>query len=127
MTANLADDFFSMAPTFRTKERLNQMFNAHTDNQYLKHFHYDDWDMGDDDVLRLGDYINCNHQRPHDGYEQNFEGQLVAHHANGLPVVLYNIDPDEPENSGEYVDLQSLMMDCWTFTRIQKLTPKEVI
>lgn len=95
--------------------------------QYLSHFSYDDWEIGEDNVLRLGDYLNCNHQRPHDGYEQSIDGQIVAHHVNGLPVVLYNVDPLAPDDSGDYDDLQSLMMDGWTFTRINKPTPKEVI
>lgn len=88
---------------------------------YLAHFSYVDWDIGDDDVLRIGDYINCNHQQPHDGYKQNFEGQIVAHHVNGLPVVIYNVESEDPDNSGDYSDLQSLMMDGWEFSRIAEL------
>lgn len=89
---------------------------------YLSHFRYDDWEIGNDDVLRLGDYINCNHQRDFDGYEQNFVGQIVKHHVNQLPVVIYNVDKSEPGNSGEYADLQSLMMDGWTFSRVAEAT-----
>ena len=89
---------------------------------YLSHFHYDDWEIGDDDKLRVGDYISCDHQRPHDGYEQTFEGQIVEHHDNSIPVILYNIDPKEPDNSGDYADLQELYMGGWTFARVAQLS-----
>ena len=101
---------------------LVDLITLHTQKAYLGHFEYDDWEIGDDNKLRVDDYINCNHQRPHDGYEQNFEGQIVEHHVNQVPVVIYNVDPKDPGNSGEYADLQSLMMDGWTFTRIAHLT-----
>ena len=89
---------------------------------YLSHFQYSDYEVGDDTTLRLGDYINCNHQRAYDGYEQNFEGQIVEHHINRLPVIIHNVEPADPDNSGEYADLQSLMMNGWEFTRIAELT-----
>jgi hypothetical protein len=96
------------------------------DTGYLLHFSYVDWEIGDDDQLRIGDYVNCNHQRPHDGFEQNFEGQIVAHHTNRVPVILYNVDPNDPDNSGDYADLQSLMMDGWEFSRIKQLTTQSI-
>lgn len=99
---------------------LSQQHEREIVESYLSHFSYVDWDIGEDDKLRLGDFINCNHQRPYDGYEQNFEGQIVAHHVNSLPVILYNLDPKEPDNSGDYADLQSLMMDGWEFSRIKE-------
>lgn len=88
------------------------------ESSYLAHFSYVDWETGDDDRLRLGDYINCNHQEPVNGYERNFEGQIVAHHVNGVPVVLCDVDLKEPDNSGHYEDLQSLMMNGWEFSRL---------
>lgn len=90
---------------------------------YLSHFSYEDWGVGDDGVLRVGDYINLNHQRGYDGYEQNLEGKIVLHDTNKLPVVLYNIDPEteDEEESGDYGELQSFFMDGWTFSRIKSL------
>ena len=88
----------------------------------LSHFEYDDWEVGDDNKLRLGDFINCNHQRVFDGYEQNFEGQIIEHHDNGMPVVIYNVDPKDPENSGDYGTLQDMYMQGWTFSRLEALT-----
>ena len=91
---------------------------------YLSHFSYEDWDIGDDDKLRVGDCINLNHQRGHDGYEQNLEGKIVLHDTNKLPVLLYNIEPEteDEEESGDYGDLQSFFMNGWTFSRIKALT-----
>lgn len=77
---------------------------------YLRYFSYVDWEVGENDRLNVGDRINCNHQRPHDGAEKNFEGKIVRHHINNLPVVL-----DENE---DYWELQSLMMDGWEFSRL---------
>lgn len=90
----------------------------------LAHFSYEDWDIGGDDKLRVGDYINLNHQRGHDGYEQNLEGKIVLHDTNKMPVILYNIEPatEDEEESGDYGDLQSFFMDGWTFSRIKALT-----
>jgi len=88
----------------------------------LSRFEYDDWEVGDDNKLRLGDFINCNHQRGFDGYEQNFEGQIIEHHGNGMPVVIYNVDPKDPDNSGDYATLQDMYMQGWTFSRIKSLT-----
>lgn len=102
-------------------EVMDEYVAQQLERAYLSRFSYMDWEVGDDDQLRVGDYINCNHQRPHDGYEQNFEGKIVSHHTNGVPVVIYNVDVDDPDNSGEYADLQSLMMDGWEFSRIATL------
>lgn len=88
----------------------------------LERFAYVDWDTGNDNKLRMGDYINCNHQRVFDGYEQNFEGQIVAHHDNGMPVIIHNVDPKEPDNSGDYVTLQDLYLNGWEFSRLKALT-----
>lgn len=107
---------------FVTKKLMDSYAKEFGRRDYLSHFHYDDWEIGDDDKLRVGDYISCDHQRPYDGYEQIFEGQMVEHHVNKLPVIIYNLDPKEPDNSGDYADLQSLMMDGWTFTRIAQLS-----
>ena len=90
---------------------------------YLNYFRYEDWDIGDDDKLRVGDHINLNHQRLFDGYEQNLKGKIVLHYENKLPVVLYNIDITDGDESGDYGDLQSLMMDGWTFARIEAPNP----
>lgn len=90
-------------------------------NKYLTYFGYEDWDIGDDDKLRVGDYINLNHQRAFDGYEQNIEGKIVLHNMNKLPVILYNIENVDGEESGDYGDLQTFFMDGWTFSRIKTL------
>jgi hypothetical protein len=79
---------------------------------YLNYFSYCDWECGDDDKLRVGDRINLNHQRPYDGSERNFEGTIVRHHVNNLPVVLVEED---------YLDLQNLMMEGWEFSRISSV------
>lgn len=91
------------------------------DNSYLRHFSYVDWETGDDDKLRAGDYIHCNHQRAFDGYETDIYGQIVKHHSNGLPMVMCNVDPKDPDNSGDYEDLQTLWMYGWEFSRIREL------
>ena len=107
---------------YRQIDELMHLITLHTQKAYLGHFEYDDWQLGDDNKLRVGDYIYCNHQRPDNGAETDFECQIVKHHVNQVPVVIYNVYPEDPENSGEYADLQSLMMDGWTFTRIAHLT-----
>lgn len=86
---------------------------------YLEYFNYEDWQIGDDDKLRLGDFIYLNHQRAHDGHEEDMTGQIVRHYLNDLPVILVNRELHEDgEVSGNYVDLQDLFIWGWTFTRI---------
>ena len=89
---------------------------------YLNYFSYDDWKIGEDDKLRVGDYIYANHQSPHDGYEREIEGKIVLHQTNDLPVMLFNFKIDEDgEEIGDYADLQELMMQGWTFTRLESI------
>lgn len=83
---------------------------------YLAHFSYEDWESGNDDRLRVGDRINLNHQRGHDGAETNVYGKIVCHPDNCVPVVL----PDK-EWGEEFICLQVAFMDGFTFTRLAQL------
>jgi len=103
-------------------DEIMNLITLHTQQAYLVHFEYEDWQLGDDNKLRVGDYIYCNYQRPDTGAETFFEGQIVEHHCNEVPLIIYNVDHEYPDDSGDYVDLQSLMMGGWTFTRIAQLT-----
>lgn len=102
---------------------IEKIVLAHTEavnDAYLSHFSYDDWETGDDNKLRLGDYVNLNHQHPYDGHEQNITAKIVPHYLNNLPV--FKTEPDTDE--GEYWDIQAVMMDGWTFNRINQLRSK---
>ena len=97
----------------------NERLRESKASAFLSHFEYEDWSHGDDNILRVGDHIYCNHQRPHDGYEQDFTGKIVLNHANDMPVIMCNIEfePDG-EEIGDYVDLGSTFMEGWTFARL---------
>ena len=83
-------------------------------SDFLTHFTYADWFSGEDSVLRLGDKITCLYN---DGWSQ-FEGVIVEHPTNRVPVVLYNVDPEDPDNSGDFAGLQEMFMDGWEFVRL---------
>ena len=84
----------------------------------LARFSYVDWETGDDDVLRLGDYINSNRQ-DHNGIDvESFDGRIVKHHDNDMPVIVYNADKDD---EGEYASIQDLYISGFEFTRLAQL------
>lgn len=82
------------------------------EKEELNYFSYNDWEVGDDDKIRVGDKIYCNHQRPHDGYEQDFKGRVVLHIKNKMPAILVN--------NNDYISIQSLWLEGWTFTRLKE-------
>lgn len=93
--------------------------------KYLDHFYYGDWEAGNDSKLRVGDYILCNFQ-DHNGEDvSNIKGRIVLHDSNYLPVVLYNIEDGNEDDSGDYADLQGLFMNGYDFTRLQQLKQEE--
>lgn len=82
---------------------------------YLDYFSYEDWDIGEDDKLRVGDLVAVDHQDPVTGAEQLRYVTIVRHHSNNLPVFLYGNDYD-----GDYWDIQDLFMSGWTFSRCKE-------
>jgi len=84
---------------------------------YLSKFEYYDWNVGDDDQLRVGDYMRCGKQ-DHNGHDIDFiSGKIVLHHASGIPMFLINLDENE---EGDYVGLHDLFMEGYEFARISK-------
>jgi len=115
-------DILQGRETEKTTWVKNLLQQEREEGGYLNYFSYDDWKIGEDDKLRVGDYIYSNHQSPHDGYEREIEGKIVLHQTNDLPVMLFNFKIDEDgEEIGDYADLQELMMQGWTFTRLESI------
>lgn len=87
---------------------LDEIRDRLAPNQLL-YLDYIDWDVGKDDKLRLGDYVNCNYQYPDTGMERNLQGLIVSHPKNGMPVL---------EIEDNFHSLEQLFLDGWTFQRI---------
>jgi hypothetical protein len=82
---------------------------------YLLRFSYYDWDIGEDDKLRVGDFVECNRQ-DHNGTDvANFPAKIAIHHTTGVPVLLINLDKN---GDGDYVDIQSAYMEGYEFKRV---------
>lgn len=89
----------------------------------LQYFSYVDWEIGEDDQLRVGDFLGA--ARNLDCYETLVYGEIVKHPDNDMPVLLANVDPDYPGDSGEYIGICDLFVNGYTFTRLIDLSEVE--
>lgn len=96
---------------------------SHTDQgELVEGYTYDDWSIGDDGKVRIGDFVLCNFQDHNGDDRDQIVGQIIEHPNNQVPVLLVNlvfdsdgkVDPDE----GDYAALQSLFMSNYGFSRI---------
>lgn len=84
---------------------------------YLSHFSYTDWNVGEDNVLRVGDYVRCDYHF-YDYADDHMEGKIVKHPVNDLPVILLNTEYRDTAGLGDYADIQGMFMQGWEFSRI---------
>lgn len=109
---------------YNTKQQLLLYIKEETNNSYLSHWQYVDWEVGDDDVLRVGDWVFANKQ-DHNGTDvDDFTAKIVEHHDNGLPMFLTNIDPKDPDNSGDYHGIEGAWLSGYEFTRVKPTIEK---
>lgn len=86
------------------------------EEEFLNKFSYVDWDTGDDDKLRFGDYVVLIHQDSYTGSETVLTGRIDVFE-NGIPVFILNEDPDDIGDSGEYASILEMYLKGFEFVR----------
>ncbi len=69
----------------------------------LSHFTYDDWEIGDDDKLRMYDYVLVIYPDPETGNKINIVCQIVEMCGVGLPVLRTLETGDRTSIMGAYI------------------------
>lgn len=101
-------------------QALSELASIVEEEYFLGKFSYVDWETGDDDKLRVGDWVFANRQ-DHNGYDvADFTGKIVLHYDNKLPMLLLNIDPEDPDNSGDYSSIDEAYLQGYEFARIKE-------
>lgn len=83
---------------------------------FLSNFSYVDWEIGDDDRLRVGDFVVLSFTNPYTLDETLVPGRIVLFDEFPVPCFLFNEVPDE-EDSGEYGSIFSAYLDGAEFFR----------
>lgn len=86
------------------------------EEEFLNKFSYVDWETGDDDKLRFGDYVVLVHQDSYTGSETVLTGRIDVFD-NGVPVFILNEDPDDIGDSGEYASILEMHLKGYEFVR----------
>lgn len=86
------------------------------EEEFLSKFSYVDWETGDDDKLRFGDYVVLVHQDSYTGSETVLTGRIDVFE-NGVPVFILNEDPDDIGDSGEYASILEMHLKGYEFVR----------
>lgn len=86
------------------------------EEEFLNKFSYVDWETGDDDKLRFGDYVVLVHQDSYTGSETVLTGRIDVFD-NGVPVFIINEDPDDIGDSGEYASILEMHLKGYEFVR----------
>ena len=69
----------------------------------MSHFTYDDWEVGDDDKLRMYDYVFVTYIEPDTGNKIRFTCQIVELFGLGLPVFRVLETGDNTSILGSYI------------------------
>lgn len=101
-------------------QALSELASIVEEEYLLSKFEYIDWQIGDDDKLRVGDWVEANRQ-DHNGEDvAGFTAKIVKHYDNNLPMFLLDIDPKDPENSGDYASIDDAWLRGYEFARIKE-------
>lgn len=104
----------------------NEKLRADFDRRFLDKFSYDDWDYGDDGIMRVGDWVATNFQ-DHNG-DDHFGpiGLIVKHHIFDMPIMI--VDVGFEDDGTPYGDYVSLMMNPWNMlTRISEADARKAL
>ena len=72
----------------RLQEDLEKVKSQRLTELYLSYFSYEDWEHGDDGMMRLGDWVILSWQ-DHNGHDHDDGyGVVVLHHDTEIPVIL---------------------------------------
>ena len=82
---------------------------------FLDKFSYVDWEIGDDDKLRVDDYVILVKQDP--WIDDIMIAGRIELFENGVPVFVINEDLDDVGDSGSYVSIMEMLLSGYEFNR----------
>lgn len=86
---------------------------------FLDKFSYVDWETGDDDKLRVDDYVILVKQDP--WIDDIMIAARIELFDNGVPVFVINEDMDDAAgDSGSYVSIMEMLLSGYEFCRTTK-------
>ena len=86
---------------------------------FLDRFSYVDWETGDDDKLRVDDYVILVKQDP--WIDDIMIAARIELFENGVPVFVINEDLDDAAgDSGSYVSIMEMLLGGYEFYRTTK-------
>lgn len=86
---------------------------------FLSKFSYEDWSVGDDGVLRIGDYVLLVHFDNYTGNETHIPARIDLFD-NGIPVFVANEDPEDEGDSGEFISIFESYLNGYFLVRISR-------
>jgi len=118
--SEISVETFKANSKYLLDQALSELASIVEEEYFLGKFSYVDWETGDDDKLRVGDWIYANRQDHNGDDVAGFAGKIVRHYENNLPVFLHNIDPEDPDNSGDFVAIDDAWLRGYEFARIKE-------
>lgn len=88
-------------------------------SMFLSKFYYSEWEFGNDDVLRIGDYVILAYQDPYTGLE-TFVPARIDLFEDALPAFIVNEERNNLGTSGEYISIFDTLLKGYDFYRTNR-------